>query len=157
MDEPRWLTQDEQDAWMSFATVLLKMPFALDAQLRRDEDISFFEYLVMAHLSVQPDRTLRMSDLATIANGSLSRLSHTVRRLEGRGWIRRASSPDNGRYTDATLTEAGWDKVVASAPYHVETVRDLVIDALSAAQIRQLRDISRLIEQRLEKTDLTPV
>ncbi|MGW4906364.1 MarR family winged helix-turn-helix transcriptional regulator [Streptomyces sp. NPDC004270] len=64
-----------------------------------------------------------MSELALFANGSLSRLSHVAKRLENRGRLRREPDPDNGRFTVATLTEAGWAKVADSAPAHVATVR----------------------------------
>ncbi|ONI84597.1 MarR family transcriptional regulator [Saccharothrix sp. ALI-22-I] len=148
--EPRWLSGDEQESWLPFASMLMKLPAALDAQLQRDSDITHFEYLVLARLSMTPGRTLRMSDLATTVSASLSRLSHVVKRLERRGWVRRAPCPENGRYTNATLTEAGWEKVVASAPGHVEEVRRLVVDALSGAELRQLRDISGRVLDRID-------
>ena len=42
-----------------------------------------------------------------------------VTRLERRDWVRREPMADNGRVTMARLTEAGYAKVVASAPDHV--------------------------------------
>ena len=56
-------------------------------------------------------RSRRMSDLARRANQSQSRLSHTVARLEDRGWVRRERSADDGRGNLAVLTDAGWDIV----------------------------------------------
>ncbi|WP_128374842.1 MarR family winged helix-turn-helix transcriptional regulator [Streptomyces cavernae] len=132
--------------------MLLRLPAALDGQMQRDAGITHFEYVVLAALSESPHRTLWMSDLACLSTASLSRLSHVVKRLEERGWGRRAPCPDNGRYTVARLTDEGYAKVVASAPGHVETVRDLVIDALSPAQLTQLRDISRTVVGRIAGT-----
>jgi DNA-binding MarR family transcriptional regulator len=97
--------------------------------------------MVLAVLSEQPSRTMRMSDLAALANGSLSRLSHVARRLEGQGFLARHACPEDGRATNAVLTDDGWAKVVATAPGHVATVRRLVFDALSPAQRGQLRTI----------------
>lgn len=134
---------------MGFAGVLTTLPSALDAQLQRDAGISNFEYFVLAMLSQAPDRSLRMSALAGMAHGSLSRLSHVVTRLERRGWVRRETCPHDGRFTNAILTEDGWRKVVAAAPGHVETVRQLVVEPLTAAQIRQLGEISRRILDRI--------
>ncbi|WP_158841115.1 MarR family winged helix-turn-helix transcriptional regulator [Saccharothrix deserti] len=148
--EPRWLSQDEQESWLPFAAMLIKLPAALDAQLQRDADITHFEYLVLARLSMIRDRTLRMSELASVVSASLSRLSHVVKRLEQRGWVRRAPCPENGRFTNAILTEAGWEKVVATAPGHVEEVRRLVVDALSESELRQLREISSRVLQRID-------
>ena len=48
-----------------------------------------------------------MSVLAALADGSLPRLSQVVARLERRGLVRRHPDPDDGRYTLATLTDAG--------------------------------------------------
>src|SRR5262245_39974290 len=113
--------------------MLIRLPAALDAQLLRDAGISHFEYQVLAGLSMEPERTLRMSDLAAFAEGSLSRLSQVVGRLERRGWIRRTPDPADGRYTLAILTDEGWHKVVATAPGHVDAVRQYVFDPLTTA------------------------
>jgi DNA-binding MarR family transcriptional regulator len=150
---PRWLTDDERDAWIPLIGVLIKLPAALDAQLQRDAGLSHFEYMVLSRLSEAPERTLRMSDLAILANGSLSRLSHVVTRLERRGWVRREACPGDGRYTNAVLTGEGWAKVTATAPGHVAAVRELVVDGLSPEQIGQLRDIAQRIMSRVVPGD----
>jgi DNA-binding MarR family transcriptional regulator len=143
--EPRWLEREETEIWFTFGTMVTWLPDVLDAQLQRDAGISFFEYQVMSMLSMSPQRTRRMSELAALASGSLTRLSRTVDRLDKRGWVIRRPDPANGRFTLAVLTDAGWDKVVATAPGHVEEVRRVVFDPLTKAQLRQLRDISTRI------------
>jgi len=150
---PRWLTDDERDAWMPLIGVLIKLPAALDAQLQRDSGLSHFEYMVLSRLSEAPERTLRMSDLAVLANGSLSRLSHVVTRLERRGWVRREACAEDGRYTNAVLSGEGWAKVTATAPGHVAAVRQFVVDALSPEQIGQLREIAQTIMSRVVPGD----
>jgi|ERR1700722_12747367 DNA-binding MarR family transcriptional regulator len=137
-----WLTDEQQAAWRPFVALLLRLPAVLDAQLQRDAGLNHFDYLVLSGLSEAPGRTLRMSELAATASSSLSRLSHVVSRLEGKGWVRREPRPGDGRYINAVLTDAGWDKVVATAPGHVAAVRELLIDALSEEQFRQLGAIS---------------
>ncbi|MFI7133528.1 MarR family winged helix-turn-helix transcriptional regulator [Nonomuraea sp. NPDC050153] len=155
-EEPRWLAAEEMESWLSLVSVLIRLPAALDGQLQRDAGISHFEYQVMAGLSMTPDRAMRMSDLAMISEGSLSRLSHVVNRLEKRGWVRRAPDPADGRYTLAVLTEEGWEKVVETAPGHVEAVRGFVFDPLTKAQIRQLRDIGRRITRAIDPGGMCP-
>ncbi|MER7000148.1 MarR family transcriptional regulator [Streptomyces sp. NPDC000410] len=115
--------------------------------------MSHFEYQVLATLSEAAEHTMRMSDLATLTNGSLSRLSHVAKRLERQGWVRRTPDPDNGRYTLAILTEAGREKIVATAPGHVEEVRRLVFDPLTQAQQRTLRAIGHRVNQAVDPTD----
>jgi DNA-binding MarR family transcriptional regulator len=152
--EPRWLNAEERDTWLALAGMLMLLGPALDAQLQRDAGISHFEYQVLAVLSESPERTARMSYLAQLANGSLSRLSHTVSRLEKRGWVTRCAHPTNGRITLATLTEEGWAKVVATAPDHVETVRRLVFDPLTKTQQRHLTEAGRRIVHALDPDGL---
>ena len=137
-----WLTDEQQAAWRPFIALLLRLPAALDAQLQRDAGITNFDYLVLSGLSESPNRTLRMSELAAIANSSLSRLSHVVSRLEARGWVRREPCPGDGRFINAVLTDDGWQKVLATAPGHVNAVRELLLAPLSEEEFKQLGAIS---------------
>jgi DNA-binding MarR family transcriptional regulator len=139
--EPRWLDDDERQAWLRLIAVAELLPAALDAQLRRDSGLTHFEYFVLAMLSEAPERTLRMTALAQRTNATLPRLSHVVRRLEQRGLVERFPCPEDGRATNARLTTAGWDIVNEAAPGHVMTVRKLVLDPLSPTQVTQLRSI----------------
>ena len=148
--EPRWLDAEESEAWRALAHALVRLPAALDAQLRRDAGISHFEYQVLAVLSEAPERTLRMSALATLSEGSLPRLSQVVARLEQRGWIDRTPDPADGRYTLAILTDQGQAKVSEAAPGHVQEVRRLVLDPLTKTQSRQLREISQRITRAID-------
>jgi DNA-binding MarR family transcriptional regulator len=146
----RWLTEDERVAWVRLAAVLELLPGVLDSQLRRDAELTHFEYFVLAMLSETPDRTLRMTALAMRTNATLPRLSHVVRRLEDRGLVERFPCPQDGRATDARLTEAGWATVVDTAPGHVANVRHHVLDALDAEQVKQLSAITEAILTRVD-------
>jgi DNA-binding MarR family transcriptional regulator len=152
-EPPRWLTDEEQQTWIALARVLIKVPAALDAQLQRDAQLSYFEYLVLSWLSMAADRTHRMSELAGLVNSSLSRLSHVARRLESQGWLSRRPDPTDGRYTLATLTDDGWRKVVAAAPGHVHAVRRIVLDPLTRAQVKQLREVSTRMQKAAEEQE----
>jgi DNA-binding MarR family transcriptional regulator len=155
--EPRWLNEDDRATWVAFAGMLIWLPTALDNQLQRDSDLSHFEYGILAALSEAEEGTLRMSELAIYANGSLSRLSRAVARLERRGWARRTPDPADGRYTLAVLTDEGRATLVEAAPGHVEAVNRLVFDALTAAQARQLRTITgRIMNAIASEGDMTP-
>ena len=138
MDEPRWLTDEQQRVWRRFVEVLVTVPAALEAQLQRDAGLTHMGYLVLFTLSERDDRRLPMSRLAKRASASLSRLSHVVARLEIRGWVRRERDPEDGRVQIAVLTDAGYDKVVASAPGHAEAVQQLIFDRLTPTQASQL-------------------
>jgi DNA-binding MarR family transcriptional regulator len=150
----RWLDEDELQAWLKLAGVMLKLAPTLDSQLQRDSDLTHFDYLCLAMLSESDDRTLRMSELATRVNASLSRLSHVISKLEKRGWVARKPSPDSRRVTLVTLTEPGWKVLVAAAPGHVETVRELVFDDLSPDDVAALTRVAGHIVERIEASRL---
>jgi DNA-binding MarR family transcriptional regulator len=146
----RWLDEEQQRAWRAWLVVSELVPRALDAQLQRDVGLGHAAYVVLAMLSEAPSRSRRMSDLARRANQSQSRLSHTVARLEERGWVRRERAADDGRGNLAVLTDAGWDVVVAVAPGHVDAVRETVFGPLTAEQTRVLGEAFEAIAEKLD-------
>jgi DNA-binding MarR family transcriptional regulator len=123
-EEPpvKWLTAAEVDSWLSLVRLMTWLPWSIDQQLRHDSNLGMVEYQVLARLSNSPGRTLRMSSLADFTNASLSRLSHLVKRLEQRGLVRREPDPADGRFTNAILTEKGFQTLVEAAPGHVAHV-----------------------------------
>ena len=150
-----WLDAEERGAWLSLVRVMVRLPPLLDSQLERSAGLTFFGYTILAILSEQPDRNLRMSRLATLTNSSPSRLSHAARHLEFRGLLVREPDPDDGRCIRAVLTGAGWEAVAAAAPGHVAAVRDLVLDALDTEQIGAWRDANERILQRVDPEQTT--
>ena len=148
--DTRWLDEEQLAAWVKLVAVVELLPGVLDHQLRRDAGLTHFEYFVLAMLSEAPERTLRMTALAQRTNATLPRLSHVVRRLEDRGLVTRAPCPEDGRATNATLTDAGFAQVVAAAPGHVATVRQHVVDALTPEQVGQLGVIADALLERLD-------
>jgi DNA-binding MarR family transcriptional regulator len=148
--DTKWLDDGELAAWVRLAAVLELLPGVLDSQLRRDADLTHFEYFVLAMLSEAPQRTLRMTFLAAQTNATLPRLSHVIRRLEDRGLVERFPCPDDARATNVRLTPAGWSKVIQAAPGHVANVRRHVLDALTPEQVHQLADITDAVLGRLD-------
>jgi DNA-binding MarR family transcriptional regulator len=156
MSDAAWLTPEERAAWLATSALMVKLPAALDSQLYADAGISFFDYMVLAVLSEQPDHSLQMSEIARFVSGSLSRLSHAAGRLERQGLLTRTRLPGSGRPTLARLTEAGWDKVVATAPGHVARVRELLIDAVAPGQLAALQGIGEIVLGRIDPEDSCP-
>ena len=135
---PTWLDDDQQRIWQDLLTVVIALPALLDRQLERDAGISNFEYSVLARLSMTSEHRMRLSDLAAQCDSTQPRLSKAMVRFEQQGWVVRSPDSDNGRYTIASLTAAGFQKTVDSAPAHVGQVRRAVFEPLSSAQQRAL-------------------
>ena len=150
-EQPRWLTSTERDAWMNLVQLLMLMPTALDQQLREDAGITHAYYQILAALSGEPDRSIRMTRLARLTGTTTTRLSHAVTTLEQRGWVERHPCPDDKRGQIAQLTDAGMAVLRAAAPGHVTEVRRLIFDQLTAQDVRHLRDITaKLVAARTD-------
>lgn len=144
------LHEDELSTWLALVGVLIKLPAALDEQLQRDAGMNHFEYLAMLALYRHVGHRKRMSELAVLTNGSLSRLSQVISRLEKRGWVRRTPDPTDGRCTLAVLTDAGLAKLHDTLPGNAEAIRRLVFAPLTKVQARQLREISHRIIRAID-------
>ena len=147
--EARWLDEDEQRAWRSWIAATELVMSSLDTQLQRDAGLPHVYYVVLAMLSEAPERTLRMSELASATTTSPSRLSHAVAKLEQRGWVERRPCPSDRRGTLATLTDAGYAVLEQAAPGHVEAVRAAMFDRLSPQQVSQLEEICTALREGL--------
>ncbi|GAA3464959.1 MarR family winged helix-turn-helix transcriptional regulator [Saccharothrix longispora] len=145
----RWLSEPELDTWMSLTRVLLLLPAALDRQLREDTGVPHAYYQVLAILSDQPDRSLRMTDLAKVTGTTPSRLSHAVASLEQRGWVERRACPTDRRGQVARLTDTGQAVLGTAAPGHVAEVRRLVFDHLTDDDVARLKTITDKIADAL--------
>jgi DNA-binding MarR family transcriptional regulator len=155
-EEPpaQWLTPADLESWLSVVRLMTWLPWSIDQQLRRDSDLGMVEYQALAMLSTSPGRTMRMSSLAEVTNASLSRLSHLIKRLEGRGLVRREPDLADGRFTNAILTDKGFGTLAAAAPGHVAHVRSLVIDALSPEQLRRMGQAADRITSRIDTSEI---
>lgn len=149
MDVP-WLDRTQLAAWVRVAALLEVLPGALDSQLRRDADVTLFEYFVMAMLSEAPARSLRMSELAAQTSATLPRLSHVVKRMESRGLVARRPDPDDRRATTCALTDDGLARIERAAPGHVAAVREHVVDVLTPEQLAQLTGIADALLRSLD-------
>lgn len=150
--EAVWLDDDQQRAWRQLLSMLMELPAALERDLQRTTGLTTFEYLVLANLSEADDRVLRMSELASIANSSLSRLSHVVRRLEDSGLVVKRACAEDGRVSVVALTKAGWRRVVAAAPWHVAKVRELVVEPLTRADLIRLGKAAQAITDAIAQS-----
>ena len=145
-----WLSPDQQRDWRALVALIMALPPALDAQLKRDAGVNVFEYHVLSALSDAPNRTLVLSNLAALAQGSLSRISHAITRLERSGCVERRSLPNRGgRHTEARLTDAGFAKLEEAAPHHVEGVRENLVDIADPADFAAVGRVFDAVAEKI--------
>jgi DNA-binding MarR family transcriptional regulator len=126
--ESPWLSPSQQRAWVTYMRVQLRLNYEINRQLQRDSGLSLADFHVLNALSSTPDHKPQVTDLAALIGWERSRLSHHLRRLCDRGLTKRVQSEDDGRATDAVLTEKGMSAVIAAVPGHVALVRRLFFD-----------------------------
>lgn len=142
------LLPEEQHAWSTITGLLTTLPAVLDAALGRAANLTYFEYTALAALAAAEGRTLSMSTLAHRTHGSLSRVSHVIRRLEAQGLVRRETSLTDRRVTEAVLTPTGLDRVRVAAPVHDRHVRQL-LEGLDVSDLTVLDRLGGHVLQRL--------
>ncbi|MFQ4148702.1 MarR family transcriptional regulator [Arthrobacter sp. LAPM80] len=153
--DSQWLTVEERAAWLALLSTTTLLPGALEAPLQQAAKLSLFEYNVLAMLSEAESATLPMSELAARTSASLSRLSHVVRKLSGRGYVDRSVHADDARVTSVTITDAGLALVRDLAPVHVASVRSLVFDPLDARDVDDLARIGRKLMRGIDESHWT--
>lgn len=146
-----WLTDDQQRVWRGWLAVAGQLPTALHRQLQDDSGLSLQDFDVLVQLSEADGARRRVTDLAVALGWERSRLSHHVKRMQGRGLVEREGSSDDGRSADVVLTPAGRAAIEAAAPGHVETVRALLFDGAEPGELAALARFNERILARLDQ------
>jgi DNA-binding MarR family transcriptional regulator len=116
------------------------LQYAVQQQLQAEGGLSYVQFEILAKL-VDADGPLTMTELADGVVYSRSGLTHQAGRLEQAGLIRRRASDHDQRATLVEVTRAGRVRVDKVLPGHVEVLRDLLFDAMSDRDVRDLGDI----------------
>jgi DNA-binding MarR family transcriptional regulator len=149
MDEPRWLDAAQQRDWRAYIEGSVRLAELIDRDLKSKHGLTSPEYEILVRLSEEPERRLRMAELADYTSQSRSRLSHTVARLEAKGLVTRFLCPSDKRGVNAQLTEEGFAALDRAARDHVEVVRDYFVDVISPEDLAVVGRAFRAITQRV--------
>ncbi len=147
--EVRWLSEAEQASWRAVLRGTRLLERALDDALR-EVGLQLSEYEILSMLSEAPGARLRMSELAVFVVQSRSRLTHTAKRLEERGWVTREQCAEDRRGVRLRLTDAGLAAVTDFARVHVRSVRDDFVDILSPEQFRAMGQAMARVSAHLD-------
>jgi len=142
-----WLTEEQQQIWRGYLAMTSLLQTAMHRQLQQDCELSLADYDVLVALSERGPQ--RINELGEVLGWEQSRLSHQLRRMRGRDLVNRHGTGDDRRGATVALTEAGRAALETAAPGHVELVRSVVFDGLSAAQLRAFGSVVELVTSRL--------
>ncbi len=144
-----WLSEEQYVHWRAFIDGTAWLTEALAQDLEKRAQITLSDYAVLVRLSEIPGRCTRMSQLAADLSHSRSRMTHTVRRLEDRGYVLRSSCGNDGRGVNCEMTAAGYAALVAAAPGHVVAVRELFVDQMNSSELETLGTVmKRVVTER---------
>ena len=150
MTDATWLDARQQRTWRSFLQVHGRLAGHLARQLHADSGLSLADYEVLVALTDTPDGLLRPFVLSQQLQWEQSRLSHHLRRMQGRGLVTRQECPSDGRGAFVVLTDEGRSAIEAAAPGHVAAVRDLFFADLDDAQVAALDEAMGAVLRRLD-------
>jgi DNA-binding MarR family transcriptional regulator len=150
VDGDSWLDDRQQRLWRAWVALSSQLPAALHRQLQADSGLSLQDFEVLVHLTDASDGRVRVSDLARCAGWERSRLSHHVKRMEGRGLVQRQECCDDGRGAYVTVTPAGREAIERAAPGHVSAVKDFVFASLTDDEIDAVTRFAEGALSRLE-------
>ena len=159
-DDVRWLDDEQQRAWRGFLDVQARLAARLNRELQVTSGLSLADYDVLVHLTDVPDGRLRAFEVGDGLQWEKSRVSKQVTRMAERGLVVKEHCPEDRRGAYVAITAEGRRAIEEAAPAHVELVRRLVFDQLTASQVRSLSTITQVVQKQLETTasaDLPPV
>lgn len=124
------LAPAEELLWRRFSAVLATVPGQIDERLRAVTGLNHFQYSVLDALSREPEHRLQLAEIARSQDTSLSRLSHSMTRLESTGYVTRTTCDHDRRASWAVLTDSGQDMIERSRPAYVQIIRETLLDRL---------------------------
>lgn len=143
-------TADELRIWRGFIETARELDTRLSSRLHDESALSSGDYTVLLALSEAPGRRLRSSALAEAVDWERSRLSHHIRRMEGRGLIRRDDCAVDYRGAEVVLTDEGARAFRSASVPHLRAVRELFVDALTPEQLDQVEQLTTALRTNLD-------
>jgi len=140
MTSPAGLSPRELQTYFALVESAALLHHTVEQHLRADGDLSDVQFQVLARLVDEGGRAT-MTDLADGVVYSRSGLTHQAGLLEKAGLITRTRHPEDQRATLVEVTEAGRARVDQVMPGHLEVVRRMLFDQLSADDLDALADV----------------
>jgi len=124
-------------AWRSLLWAHATLMRQLETQLEEQTSLALADYDVLAQLAIA-DGELRMTELANRALISRSGMTRRVARLVDEGLVRRSEANADGRGVVVALTEAGVDRLAATAPVHARGIAEYFVSRLDDEELAVL-------------------
>jgi DNA-binding MarR family transcriptional regulator len=140
-DTPQPLDPIQLSAYFSLIEVSSLLRHSVEQQLRDAGDLSYVQFQLLARLRDAPGGSQRMTELADGVVYSRSGLTYQVGLLDTAGLVTRSPSAEDDRGVTVTITDSGREVLARVFPGHIELVRKLFLQPLSATDVESLADI----------------
>lgn len=138
-----------RQAYFAFMEAGNLLQLLMEDQLRRDGNLSYLQFFLLARLGDAPGGRMRMTELADSTVHSRSGLSYQARLLERAGFIERMPTPEDDRSVTAAITEAGREVLARVLPGHVDVVSQGFFSALDAREMEAFAASLAAVRDRL--------
>ncbi|GAA4904154.1 DNA-binding MarR family transcriptional regulator [Stackebrandtia albiflava] len=124
--------------WHALSLLHTRIADRLERSLQRRHRLSVSEYSVLAVLSAQPARHMRMQALSHAVALSQSATTRLVSRLEQRGLLARYLCQEDRRGIYTRITGSGEAALAAARPTHEEQLRQALAEAAEQPELAPL-------------------
>jgi DNA-binding MarR family transcriptional regulator len=128
-------------AWNRFLRAHATTSRLLNAQLQKQHGLTINDYEALQVLACAEGRRMRRVDLARRLVLTPSGVTRLLEGLESAGLVERAACASDLRVTYAQLTDSGAAKLREASCGHEGSIRSLMEEHLSPAEIEQLANV----------------
>lgn len=128
-------------AWNRFLRAHATTSRLLNAQLQKQHGLTINDYEALQVLACAEGRRMKRVDLARRLVLTPSGVTRLLEGLESAGLVERAACASDLRVTYALLTDAGAAKLREASCGHEGSIRSLMEEHLSPAEIEQLANV----------------
>lgn len=124
-------------AWRGFISSSTDLVRAIEKDLE-PFGLDGGDYQLLAMLSDAPGHRMKMCDLASVLRLSRSGLTRRMEGVVKAKYVARVRDETDGRAAFAQLTPQGFELLKRAAPEHLKSVRRLMIDQLTDAEVKAI-------------------
>lgn len=146
------LNARQREAIQSYLALSRELFVELDRRLQSAAGLSTADWELIVQLLDAGAEGERPTALAARTGWPTSRVAHQVRRMEQRSLVDRCAHPEDGRGRLVRLTPEGRRRGLLAAPVVDRSLRELVVDALAADQLREWGLACRSVLERVRSS-----
>jgi DNA-binding MarR family transcriptional regulator len=128
-------------AWVALLASHSELTRAMNAKLVSEHGLTLNDYEVLLHLSWAPGGRLRRGELAQRVRLTAGGITQLLKELERERLVTSAPDPADRRAVQASLTEAGRQRLAEAARTHVANVEAMFTARFSRQELANLGEL----------------